>query len=431
MLADTTTSQSAPPPHRPARLRLLATRLLALCILLIYLGLLIAHLPDEWTAAHPVCLPLIWLAFFLRTYFVPLACLLALILAIAALRRRWPFVLALTPLVLYALTVHAATYVPRRPAPTGPTLRVLSFNAMGNNHAAASLPAFVDEHDPDVLCIQEYSQRVHAACGSALAARFPHAVFSPTAGLRGTAVYSRLPFASPPERFTLAPNNDPQYRVVLDWAGHPVVLHCIHLPPPSSPKRFADQRLGFATLRSVLDLDFALPEPSLKPAAAPTASSAPAATSAALPILAAVPTASSAPPPTPSSVAPAVSPPSPTARPTDMSSGSPARALASAPPPPLLIVCGDFNQPNDSPAGDWFARRGLLDATLITGAGPQPTWCYRGRRAILPKVRIDHVYLSPALSVHRIETLPVPGSDHRATLAEVGLTPPPASRPPT
>lgn len=85
------------------------------------------------------------------------------------------------------------------------------------------------------------------------------------------------------------------------------------------------------------------------------------------------------------------------------------------------ILCGDFNFTNDSAAADALAARGLVDVNRIRGAGPQLTWkCLVRRWRWLPRLRIDHVFLSAGLTCRTPEVGQDSGSDHRAVVADVG-----------
>lgn len=90
--------------------------------------------------------------------------------------------------------------------------------------------------------------------------------------------------------------------------------------------------------------------------------------------------------------------------------------LASGEMGPYFVLCGDLNAMPGSPAYRALARY-LTDAQLARGKRPLRTF-----PALLPLVRIDHVFLSPALGVERVH---VPGglarlaSDHRPLVVDV------------
>jgi endonuclease/exonuclease/phosphatase (EEP) superfamily protein YafD len=87
---------------------------------------------------------------------------------------------------------------------------------------------------------------------------------------------------------------------------------------------------------------------------------------------------------------------------------------------PLRILAGDFNATLDhAPLRDLIAS-GYRDAADAAGAGLTGTWGpYDGDR--IPPVTIDHVLVDRRVGVRGVWVYPVPGSDHRAVLAELTL----------
>lgn len=83
---------------------------------------------------------------------------------------------------------------------------------------------------------------------------------------------------------------------------------------------------------------------------------------------------------------------------------------------PHVVLCGDLNAMPGSPAYRALARR-LGDAQTLDGQRPRRTF-----PALLPLVRIDHVFVSSALAVERVR---VPGglariaSDHRPLVVDI------------
>jgi endonuclease/exonuclease/phosphatase family metal-dependent hydrolase len=84
----------------------------------------------------------------------------------------------------------------------------------------------------------------------------------------------------------------------------------------------------------------------------------------------------------------------------------------------LRILAGDFNATLDHDAFREVLDRGYTDAADAVGAGLQTTWPARGRG---PSVAIDHVLVPDAVGVRRVLVREVPGSDHRAVIAELVL----------
>jgi endonuclease/exonuclease/phosphatase family metal-dependent hydrolase len=90
-------------------------------------------------------------------------------------------------------------------------------------------------------------------------------------------------------------------------------------------------------------------------------------------------------------------------------------------PPPAgrpWVVAGDFNATLDHGTFRDVLRRGYADSADQTGNGLIPTWGPPGRGALLT---LDHVLVDRACAVRDYSVHQVPGSDHRAVLAEIQL----------
>ncbi|MET8907228.1 endonuclease/exonuclease/phosphatase family protein [Micromonospora sp. NPDC004551] len=86
----------------------------------------------------------------------------------------------------------------------------------------------------------------------------------------------------------------------------------------------------------------------------------------------------------------------------------------------LSVLAGDFNATLDhAPLRDLIAS-GYVDAADAAGAGLSGTWGpYDGDP--IPPVTIDHVLADRRIAVRAVSVHAVPGSDHRAVLAELRL----------
>jgi endonuclease/exonuclease/phosphatase (EEP) superfamily protein YafD len=93
------------------------------------------------------------------------------------------------------------------------------------------------------------------------------------------------------------------------------------------------------------------------------------------------------------------------------------RALPAATPRAgLRILAGDFNATLDHAALRRLIDTGYADAADAVGSGLRPTWPV-GR--LLPPVTIDHVLADRRCGVRRVTVRTLPGSDHRALIAEL------------
>jgi endonuclease/exonuclease/phosphatase (EEP) superfamily protein YafD len=92
---------------------------------------------------------------------------------------------------------------------------------------------------------------------------------------------------------------------------------------------------------------------------------------------------------------------------------------AADPAGPPWLLAGDFNATLDFPALRDLLDTGYRDAGEVTGNGLAPTWPQG--KILPPPVTIDHVLADGRFSVvdYRVEGLP--GSDHRAVFAVLGL----------
>ncbi|MFG1711831.1 endonuclease/exonuclease/phosphatase family protein [Micromonospora sp. NPDC049203] len=86
----------------------------------------------------------------------------------------------------------------------------------------------------------------------------------------------------------------------------------------------------------------------------------------------------------------------------------------------LSVLAGDFNATLDHAALRNLIATGYTDAADAAGAGFGGTWGpYDGDP--IPPITIDHVLVHRRVAVVAAGTFPVPGSDHRALLAELRL----------
>ncbi|WP_020380148.1 endonuclease/exonuclease/phosphatase family protein [Nocardiopsis potens] len=97
-------------------------------------------------------------------------------------------------------------------------------------------------------------------------------------------------------------------------------------------------------------------------------------------------------------------------------------SLAEVPPAdpggPARILAGDFNATLDHAELRSLLSTGYVDAAAEVGAGLEATWPAGGG---LPGVAIDHVLADRRIGVREVTVHEVPGTDHRAVLAELVL----------
>jgi endonuclease/exonuclease/phosphatase (EEP) superfamily protein YafD len=84
-----------------------------------------------------------------------------------------------------------------------------------------------------------------------------------------------------------------------------------------------------------------------------------------------------------------------------------------------LVVCGDFNASlSHHPMASFIKRARLTSVLARHGRALRGTWGPRGVVALLP---IDHVLVSQDVSSLNIDVVRVPGSDHRALVADLSV----------
>ena len=94
------------------------------------------------------------------------------------------------------------------------------------------------------------------------------------------------------------------------------------------------------------------------------------------------------------------------------------RLLPDPEPGVLRVLAGDYNATPDHAAFRRLLRRGWVDAAQATGR-PRPTWA--PVRLGRPRLVLDHVLVDPRVAVGSLTVVHVPGSDHRALVAELRL----------
>lgn len=98
------------------------------------------------------------------------------------------------------------------------------------------------------------------------------------------------------------------------------------------------------------------------------------------------------------------------------------RALEALPPATddaVRILAGDFNATLDHRALRGVLDRGYADAAERAGTGLRPTW--PAIRRGVPPITIDHVLVDRHVRVESVRVAPLPGSDHRAVIAQLRL----------
>ncbi|MGY1843336.1 endonuclease/exonuclease/phosphatase family protein [Modestobacter sp. SYSU DS0875] len=85
----------------------------------------------------------------------------------------------------------------------------------------------------------------------------------------------------------------------------------------------------------------------------------------------------------------------------------------------LRVLAGDFNATPDHAAFRRLLRRGWVDAAAATGQARRATWW--PMRVPQPRLTLDHVLVDPRIAVDALQVVHVPGTDHRALVADLRL----------
>ncbi len=83
----------------------------------------------------------------------------------------------------------------------------------------------------------------------------------------------------------------------------------------------------------------------------------------------------------------------------------------------VTVLAGDFNATLDHSGFRKLIGDGYVDAADAVGTGLTPTW----QAGWAPPVVIDHVLVERGVGVRAVRVHPVPGSDHRAVVADLTL----------
>lgn len=176
----------------------------------------------------------------------------AILIYAAAFRLRGPL-LASIPLAAFLLAPTVASFLPKSPPRLAPgSVTLLSANLLVGSSSPAHLLKLIDERDPDVILLQEYSPKARDVLLPALSSRYPHVVEALRDDAFGQAVYSKLP---PVGVTRLYPESvwgggttrhvwaqEPQIRIVVEVAGRHVVIQNVHTLPPINPDHLAEQQ---------------------------------------------------------------------------------------------------------------------------------------------------------------------------------------------
>lgn len=175
-------------------------------------------------------------AFLARTFAFHAGLALIPVVAVALWCRRWRTAIAGLVVVLLLVGPDAQSYFPRTGDSAGTAdFRVMSMNSLWVNTDPKPAIEQIRRADPDVLVLQEYTSAFHEALLRALGDRYPFQLCDPGDGHAfGAAILSKFPFTG--DRRYDAPYGLGQLsapRAVVRIGSRDVVIHCVHLIPPT------------------------------------------------------------------------------------------------------------------------------------------------------------------------------------------------------
>jgi len=252
-------------PSRDVRKKMLYIQLWTVVVALFMLIGLAYLLPQYLRNSSPFYVAAAYVAFMTRTFFFHIGLLSILILGLCVWIRSRRLLLTTVILLLISLGPELWSYRPRFPNPVGEggslqgkTLTVMSANLLGITRGfearSRTIIAEIRSARPDVLLLQEYTDRWHEVLSSVLSSELPYSRSVRRNDAFGTAIYSRHPFSQPVNlHVPLGTREVPQVRAVIRLDGIKVAVYNIHLLPPVNLSYFAEHRRQLADLLDVLD----------------------------------------------------------------------------------------------------------------------------------------------------------------------------------
>ena len=191
-------------------------------------------------------------SFWMHTYCM---LVLGLVCSIFFNGRLWCGIGTVPVVVIGALMVPGGS-IRLPPESPGPRITVFSANLMYGRGDGQSLLKQIDEVDPDVVVLQEYTDGFAAQWESELLRRYPHSDRLPSDGAFGQATFSRLAFVETPRRYPrteISPSRGwpAQTEVVVRVGEREVSVVNVHLLPPTGFTMVMDQHRMATGLQDV------------------------------------------------------------------------------------------------------------------------------------------------------------------------------------
>jgi endonuclease/exonuclease/phosphatase (EEP) superfamily protein YafD len=162
-------------------------------------------------------------------WFAPLLLLLPLALLVRARQASLICFIMLVP----AFLIFGGEFVPRfslAESEEGRRIRVLSFNALISNRSYNDVITLIEQHQPDLIALQELSPQMAEEISTRLADEYPHQQLYSWSDPRGIGLWSRYPLSEGPAGHTDWWPNWMQ-SASIDVEGQAIYLLNVHLAP--------------------------------------------------------------------------------------------------------------------------------------------------------------------------------------------------------
>lgn len=176
-----------------------------------------------------------WYAAFLARTFQFHAGIVFVLLTGACLVFRWKRLAgASVPLLLAALGPSMPSFFPHAPTPgSSDTIRVMSANLLYLNEDHQPIIDEILAAGPDVVLLQEYTDRWHEAIHAAISEAYPHAMWVTRSDAFGVAIYSKWPMEPDPnQQLDCGDVALPLLRALIPVNGSRIAFYSVHMVPP-------------------------------------------------------------------------------------------------------------------------------------------------------------------------------------------------------
>jgi len=181
---------------------------------------------------------LFWYGAFLARTFQFHAGIVFVLLTAGYLVARWKRLAgASVPVFLAALGPTIPGYLPKAAsADTTDTIRVLSANLLYLNEDHQPIIDEILKTAPDVVLLQEYTDRWHEAIHAAISEAYPYSMWVTRSDAFGLAIYSKSPMQPDPnQQLDCGDVTVPLLRTVIPVKGRPIAFYSVHMVPPLWP----------------------------------------------------------------------------------------------------------------------------------------------------------------------------------------------------